>query len=42
MRWTGSCRGPILVALVSPYLPEGKRGRPPFLPKTMLRIHYMR
>ncbi|MBQ0933683.1 IS5 family transposase [Ideonella alba] len=30
-----------LVALVSPYLPEGKRGRPPFSPETMLRIHFM-
>ena len=30
-----------LVALVLPYLPEGKRGRPPFPPETMLRIHFM-
>jgi len=30
-----------LVALVSPYLPEGKRGCPPFSPETMLRIHFM-
>ena len=30
-----------LVALVLPYLPEGKRGRPPFSPETMLRIHFM-
>lgn len=30
-----------LVALVSPYLPEGRRGRPPFAPETMLRIHFM-
>lgn len=30
-----------LVTLVSPYLPEGKRGRPPFSPETMLRIHFM-
>lgn len=30
-----------LVALVSPYLPEGKRGRPPFAPESMLRIHFM-
>lgn len=30
-----------LVALVSPYLPQGKRGRPPFSPETMLRIHFM-
>jgi transposase, IS5 family len=29
------------VALVSPYLPEGKRGRPPFPCETMLRIHFM-
>lgn len=30
-----------LVALVSPYLPEGKRGCAPFSPETMLRIHFM-
>lgn len=30
-----------LVALVSPYLPEGKRGRRPFAPETMLRIRFM-
>lgn len=30
-----------LVYLMSPYLPEGKRGRPPFLCETMLRIHFM-
>jgi|SRR5581483_1306557 len=30
-----------LVALVSPYLPEGKRGRPPFAPESLLRIHFM-
>ena len=30
-----------LVALVLPYLPDGKRGRPPFSPETMLRIHFM-
>jgi IS5 family transposase len=30
-----------LVALVTPYLPEGKRGRPPFASETMLRIHFM-
>ena len=30
-----------LVALVSPHLPEGKRGRPPFWPETLLRIHFM-
>ncbi|RYF00183.1 MAG: IS5 family transposase [Comamonadaceae bacterium] len=30
-----------LVALVSPYLPEGRRGRPPFAPEAMLRIHFM-
>lgn len=31
-----------LVALILPYLPEGKRGRPPFAPEAMLRIHFMR
>jgi IS5 family transposase len=30
-----------LVALVAPYCPEGKRGRPPFPVETMLRIHFM-
>ena len=30
-----------LVGLVSPYAPEGRRGRPPFAVETMLRIHFM-
>ena len=30
-----------LVALVSPYMPEGRRGRPPFPVEVMLRIHFM-
>jgi IS5 family transposase len=30
-----------LVELVSPYAPEGKKGRPPFAVQTMLRIHFM-
>jgi transposase, IS5 family len=30
-----------LVELVSPYAPEGKKGRPPFAVDTMLRIHFM-
>ena len=30
-----------LVALVAPYAPEGKKGRPPFAVSTMLRIHFM-
>ncbi len=30
-----------LVALVSPYLPEGKRGRSPFPVESLLRIHFM-
>lgn len=30
-----------LVALVSPYMPEGRRGRPPFPVEAMLRIHFM-
>jgi transposase, IS5 family len=30
-----------LVALVAPYMPEGKRGRPPFAVEVMLRIHFM-
>ena len=30
-----------LVALVSPFAPEGKKGRPPFAVQTMLRLHFM-
>jgi IS5 family transposase len=30
-----------LVELVTPYAPEGKKGRPPFAVETMLRIHFM-
>ena len=30
-----------LVALVAPYAPEGKKGRPPFAVSTMLRIHFL-
>ena len=30
-----------LVTLVSPYLPEGRRGRLPFPVEAMLRIHAM-
>ena len=30
-----------LVALIAPYAPEGKKGRPPFAVQTMLRIHFM-
>jgi IS5 family transposase len=30
-----------LVALIAPFAPEGKRGRPPFATETMLRIHFM-
>ena len=30
-----------LVELVTPYAPEGKRGRPPFAVEAMLRIHFM-
>jgi len=30
-----------LIALVTPYAPEGKRGRPPFAVEAMLRIHFM-
>ena len=30
-----------LVALISPYMPEGRRGRPPFAVEVMLRIHFM-
>lgn len=30
-----------LVELVAPYMPEGRRGRPPFAVEAMLRIHFM-
>jgi transposase, IS5 family len=30
-----------LVALIAPYYPEGKTGRPPFSLQTMLRTHFM-
>lgn len=30
-----------LVALIAPYYPEGRTGRPPFSLMTMLRIHFM-
>src|SRR5690349_23218699 len=30
-----------LVELVSPYAPDGRRGRPPFAVEAMLRIHFM-
>jgi transposase, IS5 family len=30
-----------LVALLTPYMPEGRRGRPPFAVEVMLRIHFM-
>ena len=30
-----------LVALIAPYAPEGKKGRPPFALHSMLRIHFM-
>ena len=30
-----------LVELITPYAPEGRRGRPPFAVETVLRIHFM-
>ena len=30
-----------LIDLITPYAPEGRRGRPPFPVETMLRIHFM-
>ena len=30
-----------LVALIAPFAPEGKIGRPPFAVQTMLRIHFL-
>ena len=31
-----------LVALIAPYAPEGKNGRPPFAVESTLRVHFMR
>ena len=30
-----------LVALIAPYYPEGRTGRPPFSLETMLRVHFL-
>ena len=30
-----------LVMLITPYAPEGQRGRPPFAVEAMLRIHFL-
>ena len=30
-----------LVAEITPFMPEGKRGRPPFPVESLLRIHFM-
>jgi transposase, IS5 family len=30
-----------LVELITPFAPEGRRGRPPFAVETMLRLHFM-
>ena len=30
-----------LVELIAPYYSEGRNGRPPFAPETMLRVHFM-
>ena len=30
-----------LVRLVTPFAPQGRRGRPPFAVETMLRLHFM-
>ena len=30
-----------LVALIAPFMPEGKRGRPPFPTEALLRTHFM-
>jgi transposase, IS5 family len=30
-----------LVGLITPFAPEGRRGRPPFAVETMLRLHVM-
>lgn len=31
-----------LEALIAPYAPEGRKGRPPFPAEMLLRIHFMR
>ena len=31
----------VLVALIAPYYPEGRTGRPPFALETMLRLHFL-
>jgi hypothetical protein len=33
--------GGALVELILPFAPKGRRGRPPFLLETMLRVHFM-
>lgn len=30
-----------LVAQIAPFMPEGKRGRPPFPVESLLRIHFI-
>jgi IS5 family transposase len=30
-----------LIALISPFMPEGRRGRPPFAVEMMLQIQFM-
>lgn len=30
-----------LVELIAPHCSQGKNGRPPFAPETMLRVHFM-
>jgi transposase, IS5 family len=30
----------VLLAEIAPFVPEGKRGRPPFPVKSLLRIHF--
>ena len=39
MRWSKSCRGGELLALIAPHAPMAKTGRPPFDLAMMLRIH---
>ena len=40
-RWTRVVPWSDLVAQIAPFMPEGKRGRPPFPVESLLRIHFM-
>jgi hypothetical protein len=40
-RWDKVVPWAALVELITPYYPEGKKGRPPFSLQTMLRTHFL-